>query len=72
MAGILEGLPVPYAVIQVQLDCGVRLFSNPAGVEANAILGEMHFRGDVLEALPLYVAIERILSPVGGVAAELQ
>ena len=32
-----DGLPVPYSVIQVQLDCGVRLFSNPAGVEANAL-----------------------------------
>ena len=26
-----DGLPVPYTVIQVHLDCGVRLFSNPAG-----------------------------------------
>jgi uncharacterized OB-fold protein len=26
-----EDLPVPYTVIQVRLDCGVRLFSNPAG-----------------------------------------
>ena len=26
-----DGLPVPYTVIQVKLDCGVRLFSNPAG-----------------------------------------
>ena len=26
-----EGLPVPYTVIQVRLDCGVRVFSNPAG-----------------------------------------
>jgi uncharacterized protein len=25
-----EDLPVPYTVIQVRLDCGVRLFSNPA------------------------------------------
>src|SRR5215210_2030058 len=29
-----EDLPVPYTVIQVKLDCGVRLFSNPAGLEA--------------------------------------
>lgn len=28
-----EDLPVPYTVLQVKLDCGVRLFSNPAGVE---------------------------------------
>ena len=26
-----DGLPVPYTVIQARLDCGVRLFSNPAG-----------------------------------------
>jgi uncharacterized OB-fold protein len=32
-----EDLPVPYTVIQVKLDCGVRLFSNPAGVEAGAL-----------------------------------
>ena len=29
-----DGLPVPYTVIQVRLDCGVRLFSNPAGARA--------------------------------------
>ena len=28
-----EGLPVPYTVIQVRLDCGVRVFANPAGVD---------------------------------------
>ena len=28
-----EGLPVPYTVIQVRLDCGVRVFANPAGVK---------------------------------------
>ena len=27
-----EGLPVPYTVIQVRLDCGVRVFANPSGV----------------------------------------
>lgn len=27
-----EGLPVPYTVIQVKLDCGVRVFANPSGV----------------------------------------
>jgi uncharacterized OB-fold protein len=32
-----DGLPVPYTVIQVRLDCGVRLFSNPASVEADAL-----------------------------------
>jgi uncharacterized OB-fold protein len=32
-----EELPVPYTVVQVRLDCGVRLFSNPAGVEANEL-----------------------------------
>jgi uncharacterized OB-fold protein len=32
-----DGLPVPYTVIQVRLDCGVRLFSNPAGVETGAL-----------------------------------
>jgi uncharacterized OB-fold protein len=32
-----EDLPVPYTVIQVRLDCGVRVFANPAGVEASAL-----------------------------------
>jgi len=32
-----EDLPVPYTVIQVRLDCGVRLFSNPAGAEVSAL-----------------------------------
>ncbi len=32
-----DGLPVPYTVIQVRLDCGVRLFSNPVGIEAGAL-----------------------------------
>jgi uncharacterized OB-fold protein len=27
-----EGLDVPYTVLQVRLDCGVRLYSNPVGV----------------------------------------
>jgi uncharacterized OB-fold protein len=32
-----DGLPVPYTVIQVRLDCGIRLFSNPVGVESGAL-----------------------------------
>jgi len=32
-----DGLDVPYTVIQVRLDCGVRLFSNPVGVEPGAL-----------------------------------
>ena len=32
-----DGLPVPYTVIQVKLDCGVRVFANPAGVENGAL-----------------------------------
>ena len=32
-----DGLSVPYTVIQVRLDCGVRLFSNPVGVEAGSL-----------------------------------
>jgi uncharacterized OB-fold protein len=32
-----EDLEVPYTVIQVRLDCGVRLFSNPVGVEGAAL-----------------------------------
>jgi uncharacterized OB-fold protein len=32
-----EDLPVPYTVIQVRLDCGVRLFSNPSEVETGAL-----------------------------------
>jgi uncharacterized protein len=32
-----EGLDVPYTVVQVRLDCGVRLFSNPVGVAAGAL-----------------------------------
>ena len=32
-----DGLSVPYTVIQVRLDCGVRLFSNPVEVEAGSL-----------------------------------
>jgi len=32
-----EDLEVPYTVIQVRLDCGVRLFSNPVGIEPRAL-----------------------------------
>jgi len=32
-----EDLAVPYTVIQVRLDCGVRLFSNPVEVETDAL-----------------------------------
>jgi uncharacterized protein len=32
--GYFEGIDVPYTVIQVRLDCGVRLFSNPVGIAA--------------------------------------
>jgi uncharacterized protein len=32
-----EGLAVPYTVIQVRLDCGVRLFSNPVEVETDTL-----------------------------------
>jgi uncharacterized OB-fold protein len=35
--GYFDGLEVPYTVIQVRLDCGVRLFSNPVGAEASAL-----------------------------------
>lgn len=29
-----DGVAVPYTVLQVRLDCGVRLFANPAGAAA--------------------------------------
>src|SRR5262249_35118325 len=32
-----DGLSVPYTVIQVRLDCSVRLFSNPVEVEAGSL-----------------------------------
>jgi uncharacterized OB-fold protein len=32
-----DDLAVPYTVIQVRLDCGVRVFANPAGVETDAL-----------------------------------
>ena len=32
-----DGLPVPYTVIQVRLDCGVRLFSNPVEIAPGAL-----------------------------------
>jgi uncharacterized OB-fold protein len=32
-----DDLPVPYTVIQVRLDCGVRLFSNPVAIETHAL-----------------------------------
>jgi uncharacterized OB-fold protein len=35
--GYFEGLEVPYTVIQVKLDCEVRLFSNPVGAEPSAL-----------------------------------
>jgi uncharacterized protein len=34
-----DGLPVPYTVIQVRLDCGVRLFSNPVDEAAPLRIG---------------------------------
>ena len=34
-----DDLPVPYTVIQVKLECGVRLFSNPAGAETALRIG---------------------------------
>jgi uncharacterized OB-fold protein len=32
-----DDFSVPYTVIQVRLDCGVRLFSNPVDLEAGAL-----------------------------------
>lgn len=32
-----KDLEVPYTVIQVRLDCGARLFSNPVGVAADSL-----------------------------------
>ena len=32
-----EGLPVPYTVIQVRLDCGVRVFANPSAGDGRAL-----------------------------------
>lgn len=32
-----DDLPVPYTVIQVKLDCGVRVFSNPSGIGTGAL-----------------------------------
>lgn len=32
-----KGIDVPYTVIQVRLDCGVRLFSNPVDVAADSL-----------------------------------
>ena len=32
-----DDLPIPYTVIQVRLDCGVRLFSNPVEIESGAL-----------------------------------
>jgi len=34
-----DDLPVPYTVVQVRLDCGVRLFSNPADEPAALRIG---------------------------------
>jgi uncharacterized OB-fold protein len=36
-----DDLPVPYTVIQVKLDCGVRVFSNPSGVTTSALRSGM-------------------------------
>jgi uncharacterized OB-fold protein len=47
-----EDLPVPYTVIQVRLDCGVRLFSNPADVEAGALRIGMPVEGTFDDITP--------------------
>jgi uncharacterized OB-fold protein len=47
-----EGLRVPYAVIQVQLDCGVRLFSNPVDVATNALRIGMPVEGVFEDIVP--------------------
>jgi hypothetical protein len=43
---------VPYVVIQVRLDCGVRLYSNPPGVEARALRIGMPVEGVFEDVTP--------------------
>jgi len=47
-----DGLPVPYVVIQVRLDCGVRLYSNPTGVEAHGLRIGMPVEGVFEDVTP--------------------
>jgi uncharacterized protein len=47
-----EDLPVPYTVIQVRLDCGVRLFSNPADVDTGALRIGMPVEGAFEDIAP--------------------
>jgi uncharacterized OB-fold protein len=49
-----DGLPVPYTVIQVRLDCGVRVFSNPAGVGP----------GDLRIGMPVVAVFEDVTDDV--------
>jgi uncharacterized OB-fold protein len=49
-----DGLDVPYTVIQVRLDCGVRLYSNPVGVEP----------GGLRIGMPVEAAFEEVAADV--------
>ena len=50
---------------EVELAVVIVIDERAAGVIAHPILRKMNLRGDVLEAPPADVAIERVLSPVG-------
>jgi uncharacterized OB-fold protein len=47
-----EDMPVPYTVLQVRLDCGVRLFSNPMDVETSALRIGMPVEGAFEDIAP--------------------
>ena len=47
-----EGLTVPYTVIQVRLRCGIRLFSNPVGIQADALRIDMPVEGVFEDVTP--------------------
>ena len=47
-----EGLDVPYTVIQVRLDCGIRLFSNPVGIDSTALALDMPVEGVFEDVTP--------------------
>jgi uncharacterized OB-fold protein len=47
-----DDLPVPYTVIQVRLDCGVRLFSNPADADTRTLRIGMPVEGAFEDITP--------------------
>jgi uncharacterized OB-fold protein len=60
------GLDVPYTVIQVRLDCGIRLFSNPVGVAADKLILNMPVEAVFEDVTPQVTLLK--FRPAGGKA----